>query len=228
MAKLEIRLTPEQHTALDDSLKQYYVATEDKTGFELEGIGSIQRALAEEKARKATKPELAEELARLQAYEAEQKRKEAEAEEERTRAAGETDKWKEQYDARHKAELEKLGAQLSQRDANLKRERLTNVLTEKGVLPDRAKYLVHELDSQVELVSDDNGFSLKKKGGIGDVAEFEAMIENVKTTSPFFFAATGASGSGASGSQGNGSNGKSDTSLPAVQRLEQLYESTSK
>jgi hypothetical protein len=41
MAKLDIRLTQEQHAALEESLKQYYVATEDGKGFELEGIGSI-------------------------------------------------------------------------------------------------------------------------------------------------------------------------------------------
>ena len=41
---------------------------------------------------------------------------------------------------------------------------------------------------------------LKKKGGIGDAAEFDAVIEAAKQKTPFFFAANGASGSGASGS----------------------------
>ena len=127
------------------------------------------------------------------------------AEQDRLTKKGEWDKLKEQLDTRHATELGKAKDELNNLLSNLKRERLTNVLTEKGVLPDRAKYLVHELDSQVELESTDEGFRLKKIGGIGDATEFDAMIENVKSTSPFFFAAQGASGSGASGSQNNGS-----------------------
>ena len=126
------------------------------------------------------------------------------AEQDRLTKKGEWDKLKEQLDARHASELQKAKDAHDKLLSNLKREKLTNVLTEKGVLPDRAKYLVHELDSQVELAVDDNGFSLKKIGGIGDATEFDAMIENVKATSPFFFAASNASGSGASGSQGSG------------------------
>jgi DNA uptake protein ComE-like DNA-binding protein len=133
----------------------------------------------------------------------------AAAEDEKLRAAGEFDKLKSQLEERHKAEVEKARNDLNGLLASLKRERLTNVLTEKGVLPDRAKYLVHELDKEVELVNDANGFQLRKVGGIGDAVEFDAMIENVKQTSPFFFAATTASGSGASGSSNNGqSNAK--------------------
>ena len=126
------------------------------------------------------------------------------AESDRLTKKGEWDKLKEQLDARHAAELAKAKTAYEQIMSNLKTEKLTNALTEKGVLPDRAKYLVHELAAQVEIESTDNGFSLKKIGGVGDAVEFDAMIENVKTTSPFFFAANGASGSGASGSQGNG------------------------
>jgi hypothetical protein len=107
--------------------------------------------------------------------------------------------------------VEKTAAAKAEVDAiksNLKREKLANVLTEKGVLPDRVKYLVGELDADIELVSDENGFSLKKIGGIGDATEFDLIVEGVKEKTPFFFAATGASGSGASGSNGNGGNAK--------------------
>jgi len=77
-------------------------------------------------------------------------------------------------------------------------------LTEKGVLADRVKYLVHEMDGDTELVRGDHGFDVRKKGGIGDATEFETMIEQVKASSPFFFEATNTPGSGASGSNGNG------------------------
>lgn len=123
------------------------------------------------------------------------------AEQDRLTKKGEWDKLKEQLDKRHADELAKATEAHNKLLSDLKRSQLTNVLTEKGVLPDRAKYLVHELDSQVELVSDESGFSLRKIGGIGDAAEFTAMIENIKATSPFFFAASNASGSGATGSQ---------------------------
>lgn len=126
------------------------------------------------------------------------------AEHDRLTKKGEWDKLKEQLDQRHAAELAKAKTETETLLTNLKREKLTNVLTEKGVLPDRAKYLVHELNAQIELVLEADGFRLKKLGGIGDAAEFDTMIENVKATSPFFFAATNASGSGASGSSTNG------------------------
>ena len=82
------------------------------------------------------------------------------------------------------------------------------MLTEKGVLPDRVKYLLGELDPQIELAATENGFQLKKIGGIGDAAEFEQIIASVKESSPFFFANDLTPGRGASGS-GNGNGGGS-------------------
>jgi hypothetical protein len=52
--------------------------------------------------------------------------------------------------------------------------------------------------------SETGKYSLRKKGGIGDAAAFDGIIEAAKTATPFFFAASNASGSGASGSQGGG------------------------
>lgn len=126
------------------------------------------------------------------------------AEQDRLTKKGEWDKLKEQLELRHTAALEKAKADYDGLLSNLKREKLTNTLIEKGVLPDRAKYLVADLDAQLELVSDEKGFSLKKIGGVGDSIELDAVFESVKQSSPFFFAATGASGSGASGSQAAG------------------------
>lgn len=212
MAKLEITIAKDAYEALSDELKTFYTPTQDGKGYELEGVGSIQRALAEEKAKKTTKPELVTELEELRQFKAEQEAKAAEAEEEKLKAAGETDKWKEQYDARHKSELEKITGEKDALFADIHRERLTNELVAKGVLADRAAYLVHEMVPQTELFKSESGqYGLRKKGGIGDAAELDAMLTEVKNAKPFFFAANGASGSGASGSQGNGGNANTIT-----------------
>jgi len=205
MAKLDIALTKEQHDALDDSLKTYYVATQDG-GYELDGVGSIQRALEAEKAKRTTKPELVAEIEELRKFKADQ--------EAATSKAAEADLEKKgQYEAllaaKEKAWGERLEAVAKEKDSLListHRERLTNELIKRGALPDRAGYLVGELEGATELVTGENGFTLKKKGGIGDADEFDAMIEATKQKTPFFFAADNASGSGANGS-GNGANG---------------------
>ena len=101
---------------------------------------------------------------------------------------------------------------------NLKRERLQNYLVEKGVLADRAAYAFVDIGEQIELASDDSGFSLKLKGGIGDAKELETVIESLKAKSPFLFSADGASGSGASGSNSNGT-GQDISKLSVVEKL---------
>ncbi|NCV19892.1 MAG: hypothetical protein EBW42_14335, partial [Rhodobacterales bacterium] len=65
-------------------------------------------------------------------------------------------------------------------------------------------YLVKELSEQVDLDINESGFALKKKGGIGDAAEFNALVEDVRSKSPFFFAANIVGGTGGSASIGNG------------------------
>lgn len=130
------------------------------------------------------------------------------AEQDRLTKKGEWDKLKEQLDQRHATELQKAKDAHDALLRNLKREKLTNLLTEKGVLPDRVKYLVHEIDPNVELVSDDNGFFLTKKGGIGDATEFDLMIDSIKTASPFFFASQTQPGGNAQGSGNSAGSGK--------------------
>jgi len=215
MAKLDITLTKEQHEALDDSLKGYYVETQDGKGYELEGIGSIQRALAEEKAKKATKPELLTELETLRAEKAE---REAQADKEAQALLvkqGEFEKAQETRDAEWQKRLDAASGEKESLFADIKRERLTNELVKRGVLPDRAAYLVAELDPLMELAKGENGYELKKKGGIGDATEFDAVIDEAKQKTPFFFAASGTSGSGASGSNGNG--GSDAKTMPKTQ-----------
>lgn len=224
MAKLET-LTKEQFDALSDELKEYYKVNQEGK-YDLDGIGELKRAVKAEKDRTeaaikaAVEKATADALKPYEGLDVEAAKnaiaEAAKAEEDKKKKAGDFDGIKAQLEERHAKDIEKKEAEkkaLADEKAailsNLKREKLANVLTEKGVLPDRVKYLVGELDKDIELVSDDNGFTLKKIGGIGDATEFDSIIETVKEKTPFFFAATGASGSGASGSQSNnGGQGK--------------------
>jgi hypothetical protein len=215
MAKLEITLSKEKYDSLSDELKNFYVPVQKGEGYELEGVASISRALETEKNRneetisKAKQAALKEALGDIDPEAAKAAVAQLQQiETDKLTKKGEWDTLREQLENRHKAELEKVTAQHDSLLSTLKREKLTNVLTEKGVLPDRAKYLVHELDAQIELENSESGFSLKKKGGIGDAVEFDALIENVKVASPFFFAGQTQSGGGATGSGGNAGGGK--------------------
>lgn len=135
-----------------------------------------------------------------------------ETEDEKLKAAGEYEALKKKLEDRHAEELKKATEREGSLLNNLKRERLQNYLVEKGVLPDRAAYAYVDIGEQIELASDESGFSLKLKGGIGDAKELETVVEGLKTKSPFLFTADGASGSGASGSEGKGgSTGKTIT-----------------
>lgn len=207
MAKLDITLSKEQHAALDESLKGFYVATQDG-GFELEGIGSIQRALADEKAKKATKPELVQELEELKKFKSDHEADQQKAAQADLEAKG---KYDEAIAAKEKAWNERLEAK--ERDQaklleNLKRESLKNFLTDPkiGVLPDRVKAVIAEgdLDNILDFEFGDSGPTFKKKGGIGDEPELAAIFADLKEKAAWGFAASSASGSGASGSNGDG------------------------
>lgn len=126
------------------------------------------------------------------------------AEDEKLKAAGAFEELKKKLEERHEKELSDATAQRDSLLGNLKRERLQNYLVEKGVLADRAAYALVDINEQIELASDDSGFSLRLKGGIGDAKELETVVEGLKAKSPFLFAANGAQGSGASGSDTKG------------------------
>jgi hypothetical protein len=130
---------------------------------------------------------------------------------------GKYDELLEKYKTEFETKLSAAETEKNQLFSNLKRERLTNFLIEKGVLPDRAKYALTELDEQIELASDEKGFSLKLKNGVGDAKEMDGVIEGLKTNSSFLFAPTGASGSGASGS--NSFKGQDVSNLSVVEKL---------
>lgn len=207
MAQLEITLTKEKFDALSEELKTFYTPNKEG-GYELEGIGSIQRALAEEKAKKSTKPELLTEIEELRKFKAEQEAAQQEAQNKDLEAKG---KYEEALKAKEAAWNERFEREKAEKESFLtaiKRERLTNELVKRGALADRAGYLVGELDAEMELIADNGSFTLKKKGGIGDADEFDAVIESAKQKTPFFFASNGTSGSGASGSQSTFGTGK--------------------
>lgn len=218
---LNIKIGKADYEALEDSLKTLYVADgedykldanyEDVTGLKAKQAELLKKLKdAESNAKKYEGVDIE---AYKTAMEAAQK-----LEEEKLKGEGNFEGLRKQLEERHQAEVNKLKEQIETIKAEqvtdrqvLKLERLSNYLTEKGVLADRVKYLAKELDEQTELVTGENGFELKKKNGIGDAAEFPMMIEQIKTQSPFFFAADNASGGGASGSNGRSGGGKTIT-----------------
>lgn len=84
------------------------------------------------------------------------------------------------------------------------------------MLADRAAYAFVDIGEQIELASDDSGFSLKLKGGIGDAKELETVVEGLKAKSPFLFASDATAGSGASGS-GTGGGTSTAKTMPKAQ-----------
>lgn len=202
---MPIQITKEDFDKLPDSLKSKFIA--DGDGYTLveedvEGLKKSKATILEEK--KA----LAAELAALKKFKDEYEARNAEAETEAMKKAGQFEELEkklraalEQKDADYKAREEKLLSAI-------KRERLTNELTARGVLADRAKYALADIENEIDLEAGDNGFALKVRNGIGDANEFDTLIEGMKAKSPFFFAANGASGSGASGSGGAGAGSK--------------------
>lgn len=218
---LKIKIGKADHEALDDSLKTLYVADGDnfKLDADYEDVTGLKSKNAE---LLSDAKKFKEELKKFEGIDPEAARQAVEAArqaaEDKLKTENNWEGLRKQLEERHQAELEKLTAQItaikSEQEADrqlLKRERLSNVLTEKGVLPDRVKYLVGEMDAQVELVTGEHGFELKKKDGVGDAKEFDLMIEGVKAKSPFFFAADNASGGGASGSNGRSNGAKTIT-----------------
>jgi hypothetical protein len=206
---LKIKLNKVEHDKLTDELKTLYI--EDGDGFKLDADYEDVTGL------KAKRDELLKEIAEtkkaMKAFEgldpeAAKAALDAKqtAEDDKLKAAGEFDVLKKKLEERHTKDLADATARESALLSNLKRERLQNYLVEKGVLPDRSAYAFVDIGDQIELASDESGFSLKLKGGIGDAKELETVVEGLKSKSPFLFSANGASGSGASGSDGKGSS----------------------
>lgn len=203
---LKTKLSKADYEKLSDELKKEYVADGDsyKLDADYEDVTGLKNKAAE---LLAEQKRLKDAMKAFEGLDPEAARKALEtatqAEDEKLKAAGEFETLKKKLEERHSSELATATAERERLLTNLKRERLQNFLVEKGVLADRAAYAFVDIGEQIELASDNSGFSLKLKGGIGDAKELETVIEGLKAKSPFLFSADGASGSGASGS-GNG------------------------
>lgn len=196
------KITKAEFETLPESLKTKFKAEGEEYALIEEDVDGLKKSKAEIL---SEKKKIEDEVIELRKFKDDHAAAAAKAAEADLEAKG---KYEEALAAKEKAWKERDDAKEAEKAAlfaDVKRERLTNELVKRGALPDRAGYLVGELDADLELAKDEGGkFTLKKKGGIGDAAEFNAVIEAAKQKTPFFFAANGASGSGASGSQNNG------------------------
>lgn len=209
---MAIKITKAEYDALPDSLKAKFEADGDGYQMVEEDVEGLKKSKADIL---REKKELQDKLADLEKFKTEHEAAANEAAQKELEAAG---KYKEALAEREKAWQERDAekeARINSILGNLHRERLQTELTKRGVLPDRVSYIAGEFLANTEFVESDGGFVLKKKGGIGDAAEFEAMIEAAKKSTPFFFAPNGASGSGASGS--GGSTAASGNTMPKSQ-----------
>lgn len=198
------KISAAEYEALPESLKSEFIADGDGFGLkreDVEGLKQSKEQILAEKKRLAAEFEAAKK--RLEEID----KKTAEGEEEKLKAAGEFKALEEKLRAKL-AETES-AAQQAQAEllATIKRERLHNELTQRGVLPDRVKYALTELDSRIDIERSEAGFAIKVKDGIGDAKEFDQAVEQLKQKAPFLFGATTTAGSGASGSGQKQDNG---------------------
>lgn len=208
---LKRKLTKDEHSKLDASLQEFYAADGDDFVLDLDGdaddsaTAELQKTIDAQaallKAFKGLDPKAAKKaLDDIRKFEQQKLADEG--------------KYDELLAARQAEFDEQLLAATSARDttiANLKREKLTNFLVANGVLPDRAKYALADVDSLLDLDETDGVFKLKAKNGTGADSELTKVITDLKASSAFLFAVSGASGSGASGSDASGAESKTMT-----------------
>ncbi|MFZ9272073.1 MAG: hypothetical protein ACO24B_01515 [Ilumatobacteraceae bacterium] len=143
------------------------------------------------------------------------------AEEEKLAKKGDFETLLQQKSKAYEERIETERREKEQIYSTLKQEKLALELIAKGVLPDRVHYLVKEMNEQVELGTTETGFVLRKKGGIGDADEFNALVEEMKSRSPFFFGASlspGTGGQASTGTAGVSARKWSDLSAPEKAR----------
>ena len=194
-------ITKAEFDALPESLKGKFTADGNNYSLVEEDVEGLKKSKAEILAEKKA---MADKLAALEKFKSEYEAGQTAAEDEKLKQAGEFEELKKRILAKHDEEKAGYEKRIAELLGNVKRERLTNELIAKGVLPDRAKYALADIENQIDLEAGENGFALKVKNGIGDANEFEKLVEGFKAQSPFLFAAEQAAGSGASGNGGNG------------------------
>lgn len=209
---MAIKITKAEFDALPEALRSKFKASGNADEYEMaeapaedvSGLKAAKETILREK------KELQKKLDELEKFRADHESAEAKAAEELLAKKGEFDKILEQKEKAWQERIAKAEAANAQMLGNLKTERIKNFLTSKGVIADRLKAAMAEgdLDNILELESGESGFNLKKKGGIGDDAELEAILSSLKEKADYLFEAHGTSGSGANGSGSTGGTGK--------------------
>jgi hypothetical protein len=195
------KLTADEFATLPEALKAKFKAESDEYTLIEEDVEGLKKSKADILREKKI---LAAKLVELEAFKNEIESRTSQEEKERLIAEGNFKTLEEKLRAKLTETEQAAQAERAKLLATLRKDRLESELIKRGVIPERVKYAVLELDSKVELDASNDTFSFKVKDGIGDANEFQKLVDGLKTESPFFFAADGKSGSGASGGQGNG------------------------
>ena len=209
-------ITKAEFDTLPESLKGKFTAEGDTYILHEEDVEGLKKSKAEilaEKKRAEAK------IAELEKFKAEYDAKAASEEEEAMKAAG---KFKE-LEERYKAALDNERAEREKTESEWRNtflsERVKNLLAEKGVRPEMAKYALLDVADQFELNAERQ---IQIKGGIGDAKEIDGVIAKLREATPDFFKATTQTGGGASGS-GNGNGGTSTLAGNPTEKLATIY-----
>lgn len=201
-------ITKAEFDALPESLKGKFTADGDNWSLVEEDVEGLKKSKAEILAEKKA---MAEKLAALEKFKSEFEASKSADEEAKQREAGQFAELEKklrdritELETTHQTERDKLMT-------TIKRERLMNELTANGVIADRARYALADIENRIDLEATENGFALKVKDGIGDANDFNKLLDGMKAQSPFFFKADMAAGSGASGNGGGGNVAKTWT-----------------
>lgn len=208
MSKLKAKINKTDFDSLSESIQELYLVSGEDYILDAEGVEDVtglKNKITELLKDGKSKAEL------LKAFEGLDPEAAKKALEEMTKFEEKKLADKGKYDellGKHKTEFEtKLAASAKAQEttiANLKREKLMNFLVQNGVIADRAKYALADVESLIDLAEGESGFELKSK----DASELTSVIETLKTSSGFLFSPSGASGSGASGSDTSGGTAK--------------------
>lgn len=121
----------------------------------------------------------------------------ADLEQEKLIRKGEFDKALETRTKAYEDRLETINREKQQIITNLTAERLRNHLIASGVMPNKVELAARFIERDVELVNTDNGFELRKAGGIGDATEFSDLVKTLLSQYPDLVASDLIVGSGA-------------------------------
>lgn len=229
---LKTKLGKAEHDALEESLKSLYIPDgdgfkldadyEDVTGLKAkrdELLAKVSELTKLTKQFEGLDPEAAKNaVAKLGEIEDGQLLKKQQFDELFAKKKGEWDTEREKL----VGELDALVGKQAERDLAFK-------LVAAGVREDRAEDLAIVLKTKhIKHVKDGDEVVWKTVDGL-ETVDLDKFIPELKNSKADYFKSTTQGGTGAQGSSNNNGGGsKTDTSAPAVQRLEQVYESTSK